>query len=102
MEMDNYKSDDVMICTGMTLNGSKELYIFSRGALISWRYKEEILELWESNFSGTIGFQFNFMANKSNPYRFQLVDECYKTEYIKRIEWPTRYLDLYPIVASAH
>ncbi|GFV60008.1 transposable element Tcb1 transposase [Trichonephila clavipes] len=60
-------------------------------------YRNVILEQHVRLFRGAMGAEFLFMDDNARPHRANIVDECFQSEYITRMDWPAYSPDLNPI-----
>ncbi|GFX66287.1 DDE_3 domain-containing protein [Trichonephila clavipes] len=60
-------------------------------------YRDVILEQHVRLFRGVMGAEFLFMDDNARPHRANIVDECFPSEDITRIDWPAYSPDLNPI-----
>ncbi|GFV98985.1 transposable element Tcb1 transposase [Trichonephila clavipes] len=57
-------------------------------------YRDVILEQQVRLFRGAMGAEFLFMDNNARPHRANIVDECFQSEDITRMDWPEYSPDL--------
>ncbi|GFX71503.1 transposable element Tcb1 transposase [Trichonephila clavipes] len=60
-------------------------------------YRDVILEQHVRLFRGTMGAEFLSMDDNARPHRANIVDECFQSEDIPRMDWPAYSPDLNPI-----
>ncbi|GFT65213.1 transposable element Tcb1 transposase [Trichonephila clavipes] len=60
-------------------------------------YRDVILEQHVRLFRGAIGAEFLFMDDNARPHRANIVDECFQSEDITRMDWPAYSPDLNPV-----
>ncbi|GFS95204.1 transposable element Tcb2 transposase [Trichonephila clavipes] len=60
-------------------------------------YRDVILEQHVRLFRGAMGAEFLFMDDNAHPLHANIVDECFQSEDITRMDWPAYSPDLNPI-----
>ncbi|GFW15344.1 transposable element Tc3 transposase [Trichonephila clavipes] len=60
-------------------------------------YRDVIPEQHVLLFRGAMGHEFLFMGDSARPHRANIVDECFQSEDITRMDWPAYSPDMNPI-----
>ncbi|GFW98882.1 uncharacterized protein TNCV_4655091 [Trichonephila clavipes] len=104
--------DDCNVCERTQLKVSEELEIAlsvisrlwqrfqddgNRVTMTGLIYRDVILEQHVRLFRGTMDAEFLFMDDNARPHRANIVDECFQSEDITRMDWPVYSPDLNPI-----
>ncbi|GFY30797.1 transposable element Tcb1 transposase [Trichonephila clavipes] len=62
--------------------------------MIGHMYRDVILEQHVRLFRSAMAAEILFMDDNARPHRAHIVDECFQTEDITRMEWPAYSPDL--------
>ena len=94
-EHDRFAGRSVLVCAGICIGGRTDLYVIDRGALISVRYRDEMLHPIVRPFTGSIGDDFILIDDNARPHRAKVVNQYLETETIVRMDWPSRSPDFF-------
>ncbi|GFW63582.1 transposable element Tcb2 transposase [Trichonephila clavipes] len=86
------------LVSGGIILGSSETDLHVQSVTMTGHiYRDVILELRVRLFPGAMGAEFLFMDDNARPHRANIVDECFQSEDITRMDWPVYSPDLNPI-----
>ncbi|GFV68263.1 dorsal-ventral patterning protein tolloid [Trichonephila clavipes] len=96
IERHHYGGAGWLVWGGIILGSRTDLHVQSV-TMTSHIYRNVILEQHVRVFRGAMGAEFLFMDDNARPRRANIVDECFQSEDITRMDCPTYSPDLNPI-----
>ncbi|KFM67769.1 hypothetical protein X975_09636, partial [Stegodyphus mimosarum] len=95
-EINSYGGGDVMVWTGIMLDGPTPLHVFDRGGVTGVRYRDEVLEPYVCLFRGAVGPSSSYrMITRGHIELFCSTN--FSREYIHQMDWPATSPDLKPL-----
>ncbi|GFW39486.1 uncharacterized protein TNCV_3907951 [Trichonephila clavipes] len=88
-----YGGAEWLVWGGIILGSRTDLYVQSV-SMTGHIYRDVILEQHVRLFWGVMGVEFLFMEDNVRPHRANIVDECFLSEDITRMDWPAYSSDL--------
>ncbi|GFU30193.1 transposable element Tcb1 transposase [Trichonephila clavipes] len=85
-----------LVWGGIILGSRSDLHVQSV-TMAGHIYRDVILEQHVRLFRGAMGAELLFMFDNARPQRANIVDECFQSEDIIRMDWPAYSPDLNPI-----
>ncbi|GFX35264.1 transposable element Tcb1 transposase [Trichonephila clavipes] len=87
IERHRYGGAGWLIWGGIILGSRTDLHVQSV-TMIGHIYPDVILEQHVRLFRGAMGAEFLFMDDNARPHRANIIDECFQSEDITRMDWP--------------
>jgi hypothetical protein len=82
-EHDRFGGGSVMVCGGISNDGSTDLYVIRNGSLTGIIYRDEILAPIVRLYAGAIGDDFILMDDNATPHRAIIVNDQKSYEAIE-------------------
>ena len=96
-EHDRFGGGSVMVWSGISSDGSTDLYVIRNGSLIGIRHRNDILAPIVRLYAGAIGDDLILMDDNARHHRARIVNEYLQQETIERMDWPAKSPDLHSI-----
>ncbi|GFX94806.1 cubilin [Trichonephila clavipes] len=96
IERQRYGGAGWLVWGGIILGSRTDLHVQSV-TMTGHIYRDVILEQHVRLLRGAVGAEFLFMDDNARPHRANIVDECFQSEDITRMDWPAYSPDLNPI-----
>ncbi|GFV25789.1 transposable element Tcb1 transposase [Trichonephila clavipes] len=93
IERHHYGGAGWLVWGGIILGSRTDLHVQSV-TMVGHIYRDVILEQHVRLFRGTMGAEFLLMDDNARPHRANIVDECFQSEDITRMDWPAYSPDL--------
>ncbi|GFT61527.1 DDE_3 domain-containing protein [Trichonephila clavipes] len=93
IERHRYGGAGWLVWGGIILGSRTDLHVQSV-TMTGHIYRDVILEQHVRLFRGAMGAEFLFMDENARPHRANIVDECFQSENITRMDWPAYSLTL--------
>ncbi|GFT66846.1 transposable element Tcb1 transposase [Trichonephila clavipes] len=96
IERHRYDGAGWLVWGGIILCSRTDLHVQS-SSMTGRVYRDVFLEQHVHLFRGVMGTEFRLMDDNARPHRANIVDECFQSEDITRMDWPAYSPDLNPI-----